>query len=79
MAGRLMIHEDIYNDVLNRITDIVSRLRIGDPMRADSDMGLLNPAGQYRKVMSYIDRSWRWCSIDDGWEASERQRDLLGV
>lgn len=54
-TSRLMLHEDIYDAVVERISDIVSRLRVGDPMRDDSEMGPLNSAGQYRKVMSYIE------------------------
>jgi aldehyde dehydrogenase (NAD+)/betaine-aldehyde dehydrogenase len=54
-TSRLMIHEDIYGAVLERVTEIVARLRVGDPMNEDSDMGPLNSAGQYRKVMAYVD------------------------
>jgi len=54
-TSRLMLHEDIYDAVVERITDIVSRLRVGDPMREESEMGPLNSAGQYRKVMDFIE------------------------
>lgn len=54
-TSRLMLHDDIYDAVVERISDIVSRLRVGDPMRDDSEMGPLNSVGQYRKVMSYIE------------------------
>ena len=54
-TSRLMVHDDIYDAVLERVSDIVARLRVGDPRRDDSDMGPLNSAGQYRKVMHYID------------------------
>jgi aldehyde dehydrogenase (NAD+)/betaine-aldehyde dehydrogenase len=54
-TSRLMIHDDIYDAVLERVTRIVAQLRVGDPMREDSDMGPLNSIGQYRKVMGYID------------------------
>lgn len=54
-TSRLMIHEDLYGAVVEKVTEKVSLLRVGDPMREDSDMGPLNSAGQYRKVMGYID------------------------
>src|SRR3546814_12188804 len=54
-TSRLMIHEDLYDAVLERVANIVASLRVGDPMRDDSDMGPINSAGQYRKVMGYIE------------------------
>ncbi|MBV8630036.1 MAG: aldehyde dehydrogenase family protein [Silvibacterium sp.] len=54
-TSRLMVHDELYDAVLERVTDIVARMRVGDPMRDDSDMGPLNSAIQYSKVMSYID------------------------
>lgn len=56
-TSRLMIHEDLYEAVLDRVTNIVADLKVGDPMRDDSEMGPLNSAGQYRKVMAYINNA----------------------
>ncbi len=53
-TSRLMIHEDLHDAVLDRVTRIVSELRVGDPTREDSDMGPLNSAGHYRRVLEYI-------------------------
>jgi aldehyde dehydrogenase (NAD+)/betaine-aldehyde dehydrogenase len=54
-TSRLLVHEDLHDKVLEAVTAIVSELRVGDPMREDSEMGPLNSAGQLRKVLGYID------------------------
>jgi acyl-CoA reductase-like NAD-dependent aldehyde dehydrogenase len=54
-TSRLLLHEDIHDKVLDAVTELVSNLRVGDPMREDSDMGPLNSAGQLRKVTGFID------------------------
>jgi acyl-CoA reductase-like NAD-dependent aldehyde dehydrogenase len=54
-TSRLIVHDDIYDSVLDQVTDLVARMRVGDPMRDDSDMGPLNSERQYHKVMGYIE------------------------
>jgi acyl-CoA reductase-like NAD-dependent aldehyde dehydrogenase len=54
-TSRLLLHEDLHDRVLEAVTERVAKLRVGDPMSEDSEMGPLNSAGQLRKVMGYID------------------------
>ncbi|MCF6506420.1 aldehyde dehydrogenase family protein [Blastococcus sp. MG754426] len=53
-TSRLLLHEDLYDDVLARVVDKVSALRLGDPTRDDTDMGPLNNARHLQNVMSHI-------------------------
>lgn len=53
--SRLMLHADIHDAVLKRVVEIVSSMRVGDPMRDDTDMGPINSAGQYQKVLNYVE------------------------
>jgi aldehyde dehydrogenase (NAD+)/betaine-aldehyde dehydrogenase len=53
-TSRLMLHEDIHDEVLARIEAIVSALRIGDPLSEDTDMGPINSAAHYQRVMKMI-------------------------
>jgi acyl-CoA reductase-like NAD-dependent aldehyde dehydrogenase len=54
-TSRLLVHEDLHDRVLEAATAIVSKLRVGDPMSEESEMGPLNSAGQLRKVLAYIE------------------------
>jgi acyl-CoA reductase-like NAD-dependent aldehyde dehydrogenase len=53
-TSRLLLHEDIHDAVLERVAARVSALRVGDPMRAETDMGPVNSAGQLTKVEGFI-------------------------
>jgi acyl-CoA reductase-like NAD-dependent aldehyde dehydrogenase len=54
-TSRLMLHEDIHDEVLARIEAIVASLRLGDPLSDDTDMGPVNSAGHYKRVISMIE------------------------
>ena len=62
-TSRLLLHEDIHDAVLERIAKIVSSMRVGDPMDEKSQMGPINSAGQYAKVLKYVK-----VALDDGAE-----------
>ncbi len=53
-TSRLLVHEDIYDAVLDRVTERVAKLKLGDPLSAESEMGPVNSALQYQKVLHYI-------------------------
>ncbi len=52
--SRLMLHESIYDAVLERVVAKVAALKVGDPMRDDTDMGPVNSKVQYEKVLRYV-------------------------
>ena len=54
-TSRLLLHADIHDAVLERVTARVAALRLGDPTRADTDMGPINSQRQLARVMGFID------------------------
>ncbi len=54
-TSRLLLHEDIYDAVIEKIAQRVATLRVGDPSRADTDMGPVNSKTQLDKVMGFIE------------------------
>jgi aldehyde dehydrogenase (NAD+)/betaine-aldehyde dehydrogenase len=54
-TSRLLLHESLYERVLEQVVDLVSAIRVGDPMDETSQMGPINSAGQLAKVKHYIE------------------------
>ena len=54
--SRVLVHRDLYEDVLERITAKVAALRLGDPMADTTDMGPINNAKSYAHVTGFFDR-----------------------
>jgi len=53
-TSRLLLHESIYDDVVERIRERVSALKVGMPLEPDSDMGPINSEKQYGHVERMI-------------------------
>jgi len=53
-TSRLLLHEDIHDEVLANIAERVRKFRIGDPLDPSTNMGPMNSKGQLDKTMSYI-------------------------
>lgn len=53
-TSRLMIHEAIYDAVVERIVARVAALRIGDPLDESSQMGPINSQRQHERVLHYV-------------------------
>jgi aldehyde dehydrogenase (NAD+)/betaine-aldehyde dehydrogenase len=53
--SRVLIHEDIYEAVLDRIVQRVSAIRLGDPMLSSTGMGPINSKKSWDHVMSFLD------------------------
>lgn len=47
---RIILHTDIYNDTVNRMIAAVESLRIGDPLREDTEVGPLGTADTLNQV-----------------------------
>lgn len=58
-GSRLMVHEDVYDDVVESLVDNASRLRLGHGLADDTDMGPLVSAAQRDRVKGYIDAGVR--------------------
>jgi aldehyde dehydrogenase (NAD+)/betaine-aldehyde dehydrogenase len=53
-TSRLLLHDSLYDRVLEQVVDLVSSLRVGDPMDDRSQMGPINSAAQLAKVQHYV-------------------------
>lgn len=60
-TSRLMVHADLYDEVVDEVAKSVGAIRVGDPFRDDSQMGPINSAAQFDKVRAAIASG-----IDDG-------------
>jgi betaine-aldehyde dehydrogenase len=53
--SRILLHEDIYDRVLDKILERVRNIRLGHPLDPKANMGPINNKAQYNKVLSYIE------------------------
>jgi aldehyde dehydrogenase (NAD+)/betaine-aldehyde dehydrogenase len=60
-TSRLLLHEKIYEAVLERVVEKVKNIRLGDPQSPDTGMGPLNSRTQLDKVLSFFETA-----ISDG-------------
>jgi aldehyde dehydrogenase (NAD+) len=54
-GSRLLVHHDIHDEVVSRIVERASSIRLGNPMLPETEMGPMASPQQYEKVLSYID------------------------
>ena len=54
-TSRLMVHESLYDAVIERVVERVGRIKVGDPMDTASEMGPVNSEGHYRHVVALIE------------------------
>jgi acyl-CoA reductase-like NAD-dependent aldehyde dehydrogenase len=54
-AERFYVLDDVYDDYLSAFVDYTKSLVIGDPMRADTDIGPMVSAGQRAKVADQVE------------------------
>jgi acyl-CoA reductase-like NAD-dependent aldehyde dehydrogenase len=54
-TSRLMVHDSLHDEVVERVVAAVREIRLGDPRETSSQMGPVNSAGHYQHVMSMID------------------------
>jgi (Z)-2-((N-methylformamido)methylene)-5-hydroxybutyrolactone dehydrogenase len=53
-GSRVFLHEDIHDDVLERVLDRTRRIRIGNPLDPDTELGPLALREQLAKVEHYV-------------------------
>ncbi|HZG74047.1 MAG TPA: aldehyde dehydrogenase [Chondromyces sp.] len=55
MAGsRVLVHEDIYDEFVEKLVERTSQIKLGNPLDMESEMGTVAFDAQYNKVLSYI-------------------------
>ena len=54
-GSRLFAHQDIYDRVVEGVSDIASKIRVGSGLDPETQMGPLVSEEQYQRVSSYID------------------------
>jgi aldehyde dehydrogenase (NAD+) len=56
MAGsRLIVHADVHDELIRLVAERASRIKLGNPNEADTEMGPVANAPQYRKVLGYLE------------------------
>ncbi|MFB6205629.1 MAG: aldehyde dehydrogenase [Haloglomus sp.] len=56
LAGsRVLVHEDVYDEFVDRLTDRAADVELGDPMEESTEMGPVAFRDQWEKVRHYID------------------------
>ncbi|HEX2297122.1 MAG TPA: aldehyde dehydrogenase [Pseudonocardiaceae bacterium] len=56
MAGsRLIVHADVHDELVRLVAERAARIRLGDPIDPQTEMGPLANRPQYRKVLGYLD------------------------
>ncbi|MBT3923308.1 MAG: aldehyde dehydrogenase family protein [Nitrospina sp.] len=53
-GSRLLVHENIYEDLIGRVTELAKNIKIGPGMCSDTDMGPLVSREQQERVMNFI-------------------------
>lgn len=51
--SRLLLHEDIYDRVVEALATRVAALRLGDPMAEDTDVGPVNSKGHMERILAH--------------------------
>jgi len=54
-GSRLLVHESIHREFVERLVAFARTARMGDPMSLDTQVGPVTTRAQYEKVLSYID------------------------
>ncbi len=54
-GSRALVQRSIYDQVLERLEERVRKIRLGNPLEAETEMGPIANEPQYRKVLSYFD------------------------
>jgi aldehyde dehydrogenase (NAD+) len=53
-GSRLLVHDSIHDEFLERLLALAGTARFGDPMAADTQVGPITTEAQYHKVLDYI-------------------------
>lgn len=56
-TSRVLVHESLYERVVEGIAQEFAKLRLGDPVDEATEMGSLSSRSQYQKVIGYIEEA----------------------
>jgi acyl-CoA reductase-like NAD-dependent aldehyde dehydrogenase len=54
-GSRLLVHEDVKDEVVARLVENLGKLTIGDPLDPTTELGPIASIAQYNKILSYLD------------------------
>ena len=54
-GSRLLVHESIHDEFLDRLIGAIGELRFGDPADSDTEIGPISNESQYNKILEYIE------------------------
>src|SRR5699024_1986414 len=54
-TSRLLVHKDIYDDLVKRVVELVKERRLDDPLSEMSQQGTMIDRTQYEKSLKYIE------------------------
>ena len=53
-GSRAFLHVDIYDQVMEKLVERVSKIKVGDPFLDDTEMGPLATEAQLNRVEEYV-------------------------
>ncbi len=56
-TSRLLLHSSVHDEVVERVAERLRKLRLGDPLDPASEMGPVNSARQFERVLGFIESS----------------------
>ena len=54
-GSRLFVHEDVYDTFMAALVEEVGKLKVGDPLEEDTDMGAIINATQHEQIRDYVE------------------------
>jgi succinate-semialdehyde dehydrogenase/glutarate-semialdehyde dehydrogenase len=54
-GNRIYVHHKIYDDFIIKFTELTAKLKVGDPLSKDTDIGPLINQGAYEKVKNHVE------------------------
>jgi aldehyde dehydrogenase (NAD+) len=53
-GSRGLVHEDVYDEILERVADRAARIVMGDPQQPETEMGPICFPGQLQKIQKFV-------------------------
>ncbi len=56
-GSRLLVQEDIHDEFVSHVAELTKAMKVGDPLKLDTQMGALNSSDHLGKVLGYLDQA----------------------